>query len=80
MRRVRAYIGLGANLGDAAATWPRASGHSRRCRARLAGVSRLYATRPVGVEDQPEFRNAVAALDVPAGPNPGPGATPCSWR
>ncbi len=29
------------------------------------GVSRLYATVPVGVVDQPEFRNAVVAIDVP---------------
>jgi 2-amino-4-hydroxy-6-hydroxymethyldihydropteridine diphosphokinase len=37
-------------------------------------VSRLYATRPVGVTDQPEFRNAAVALDVPAGPDPASGA------
>ncbi len=37
-------------------------------------MSRLYATRPVGVLDQPEFRNAVVALDVPAGPDPATGA------
>ncbi len=42
---------------------------------RLRGVSRLYATAPVGVTDQPEFRNAVVALDVPAGPDPVTGAT-----
>ena len=44
--------------------------------ARLRGVSRLYATAPVGVVDQPEFRNAVAALDVPRGPTrrPAPSA------
>ena len=36
----------------------------------MRGVSRLYATEPVGVTDQPEFRNAVVALDVPAGPDP----------
>ena len=35
--------------------------------ARLRGVSRLYATEPVGVVDQPEFRNAVVALEVPGG-------------
>ena len=40
----------------------------------MRGVSRLYATRPVGVTDQPEFRNAVVALDVPAGPDPATGA------
>ena len=38
------------------------------------GVSRLYATEPVGVVDQPEFRNAVVALDVPGGPDPETGA------
>ena len=75
MRRVRAYVGLGANLGDAGATL--AAGVDALAAlpdARLAGVSRLYATRPVGVEDQPEFRNAVVALDVPAGPDPATGA------
>ena len=76
MRRVRAYVGLGANLGDAAATL----GHGIRALAALPGahlraVSRLYATEPVGVVDQPPFRNAVAALDVPAGPDPATGAT-----
>ena len=35
---------------------------------------RLYATAPWGVTDQPEFRNAVVALDVPAGPDPATGA------
>lgn len=76
MRRVRAYIGLGANLGDADAALAagiRALG--RLPGTRLRAVSRLYATEPVGVLDQPRFRNAVAALDVPAGPDPATGAT-----
>lgn len=42
--------------------------------ARLRGVSRLYATEPVGVTDQPEFRNAVVALDLPADADPTAGA------
>ncbi|HYM82861.1 MAG TPA: 2-amino-4-hydroxy-6-hydroxymethyldihydropteridine diphosphokinase [Candidatus Dormibacteraeota bacterium] len=74
MDRVRAYVGLGANLGDAETTLARA------VRAlpgvpdvRLRGVSRLYATTPVGVTDQPEFRNAVVALDVRS-PDPASGA------
>jgi len=37
-------------------------------------VSRLYATAPVGVTDQPEFRNAAVRLDVPTGPDPATGA------
>lgn len=74
-RRVRAYIGLGANVGDAEATL--AEGVAALAAlpgVTLRGVSRLYATDPVGVTDQPEFRNAVAALDVPAGPDPDTGA------
>ncbi len=73
--RTRAYVGLGANVGDAAGTVAARSCRSRPCRAcALAGVSRLYATAPVGVTDQPEFRNAVVALDVPSGPDPATGA------
>ena len=71
MGRARAYIGLGANVGDAAGTLAaavRALGALPD--VRLRGVSRLYATEPVGVLDQPEFRNAVVVLDVPAGPDP----------
>jgi 2-amino-4-hydroxy-6-hydroxymethyldihydropteridine diphosphokinase len=72
---VRAYVGLGANVGDATATLTEAV-HALRALpgVRLRGVSRLYATDPVGVTDQPEFRNAVAALDVPAGSDPAQGA------
>ncbi len=75
MRRVRAYVGLGANLGDAEATI--AAGVRALAAlpgARLRGVSRLYATRPVGVVDQPEYRNAVVALDVPGGRDAAAGA------
>jgi 2-amino-4-hydroxy-6-hydroxymethyldihydropteridine diphosphokinase len=43
--------------------------------ARVRGVSGLYVTAPVGVTDQPDFHNAVVALDVPAGPTPEVGAT-----
>jgi 2-amino-4-hydroxy-6-hydroxymethyldihydropteridine diphosphokinase len=70
MRSVRAYVGLGANLGDPAATLEAGiAALAALPGVRLRAVSRLYATRPVGVEDQPEFRNAIAALDVPAGPD-----------
>lgn len=64
---MRAYIGLGANLGDADTTLATAVGQIERLPGvRLRGVSRLYATSPVGVTDQPEFRNAAVAIDVPA--------------
>ena len=42
--------------------------------ARVRGGSRLYRARPVGVTDQPDFLNAVVALDVPAGPDAETGA------
>ena len=82
MGRVRTYVGLGANIGSPAVgngakiTNPAdsiaAAVHALAGLpgARLVGVSRLYATAPVGVSDQPEFRNAVAALDVPGGADP----------
>ncbi|HJP89586.1 MAG TPA: 2-amino-4-hydroxy-6-hydroxymethyldihydropteridine diphosphokinase [Candidatus Limnocylindrales bacterium] len=70
-RTVRAYIGLGANVGDARATLAEAvAALDRLPGVRRRGVSRLYVTKPVGVVDQPDFHNAVVALDVPAGPDP----------
>ena len=75
MGRVRAYVGLGANLGDAAATLAAGVRSIAALPAvRLRAVSRLYATRPVGLVDQPDFMNAVAAIDVPAGNDPATGA------
>jgi 2-amino-4-hydroxy-6-hydroxymethyldihydropteridine diphosphokinase len=65
LRLVRAYLGLGANLGDAQATLVWAVGAiSGSAGVRVRRVSRLYATRPVGVEDQPTFYNAAVSLDV----------------
>lgn len=64
-RIVRAYIGLGANVGDAAATLARAVVSLDELPAvRVRGVSRLYATEPWGVTDQPEFRNAAVVVDM----------------
>jgi 2-amino-4-hydroxy-6-hydroxymethyldihydropteridine diphosphokinase len=76
---IRAYVGLGANVGDARRTLTQAvAALAALPGTRLRGVSRLYRTRPVGVEDQPDFLNAVVALDVPAGragPDAATGAT-----
>ncbi len=75
MGRVRAYIGLGSNVGDSSSTLAAAvRALAALPGTRLRGVSRLYVTRPVGVADQPAFRNAVVALDAPAGPDPATGA------
>ena len=75
-RRVRAYIGLGANVGDAEGVLTNAVHALAAIHGwHLCGVSRLYATEPVGVMDQAEFRNAAVAVDVPAGSDPAVGAT-----
>ncbi len=67
-RRVRAYVGLGSNVGDAAATLEWAvKALEALSDVDIRGVSRLYATAPWGVTDQPEFRNAVVAVDISGG-------------
>jgi 2-amino-4-hydroxy-6-hydroxymethyldihydropteridine diphosphokinase len=73
--RTRAAIGLGSNVGDPETALAAAvSALVALPDVRVVAVSRLYATAPVGVEDQPEFRNAAVLLDVPAGPDPETGA------
>ena len=73
--RVRAYVGLGGNVGPVEERLVAAlEAFASLPGVRLRGVSRLYRTRPVGVVDQPAFLNAVAALDVPAGQDPASGA------
>jgi 2-amino-4-hydroxy-6-hydroxymethyldihydropteridine diphosphokinase len=73
--RVRAYVGLGANVGDARANLVRAV-HALAALpgVHLRRVSPLYRARPVGVADQPDFLNAAVALDVPRGPDAETGA------
>jgi 2-amino-4-hydroxy-6-hydroxymethyldihydropteridine diphosphokinase len=75
LERVLAYVGLGANVGDPRGTLRAAvAALGALPGATLVGVSRLYVTRPVGVVDQPDFLNAVVALDVPVGSDPETGA------
>jgi 2-amino-4-hydroxy-6-hydroxymethyldihydropteridine diphosphokinase len=70
-RRVRAYIGLGSNVGDRRETLSRAvRALGALPGARVRAVSPAYETKPVGLVNQPDFLNAVVALDVPAGPDP----------
>jgi 2-amino-4-hydroxy-6-hydroxymethyldihydropteridine diphosphokinase len=75
-RSVRAYVGLGANVGDAARTLATAvEGLGAIPGCRVHAVSRLYATAPWGVTDQPEFRNAAVSLDLhTVAPDPSTGA------
>lgn len=62
---VVAYIALGANLGDARETVRQAmAGLDRLPETRLLRTSSLYLTAPVGLLDQPDFINAVAAVET----------------
>jgi 2-amino-4-hydroxy-6-hydroxymethyldihydropteridine diphosphokinase len=62
---VRAYIGLGGNLGDVSATLERASAALDALPGtRLVARSSIYRSPPWGVTDQPSFLNAVAAIDT----------------
>lgn len=60
-----AYIGLGSNLGDRAGNLQTAlSELAQMPTINITQVSSLYETAPVGVTEQPEFVNAVAALET----------------
>lgn len=60
-----AAVGLGANLGDAAATLGEAIvALSRLPRSRLIRASRLYRTPAWGRTEQPDFINAAALVDT----------------
>ncbi|WP_428827236.1 2-amino-4-hydroxy-6-hydroxymethyldihydropteridine diphosphokinase [Azonexus sp. IMCC34842] len=64
-----AYVALGANLGDPAATVRAAFGALANLpESRVAQCSSLYRTAPVGKLDQPEFVNAVARLETTLAP------------
>jgi len=52
------YLGLGANLGDRAATLARAVDRLRTF-IDITAVSSTYETEPVGLADQPRFLNLV---------------------
>ena len=65
----RAYIALGANLGDPAATVEAAfAALAHLPSSQLLARSRLYRTAPVGITEQPEFVNAAAALETSLAP------------
>lgn len=62
---VRAYVALGSNLGDPQATVQAALQALKALPgSALVAVSSLYRTAPVGLKNQPDFINAVAALDT----------------
>jgi 2-amino-4-hydroxy-6-hydroxymethyldihydropteridine diphosphokinase len=64
-RAFTAFIGLGANLGDAEATLKSALDALRHFpESALTGVSRLYRSAPLGPAGQPDYRNAAARLET----------------
>ncbi len=65
---MRAYVGLGGNLGDRRSYLERALALlDRDPDVRVAAVSSFRDTEPVGYVDQPRFLNAVAVVETELG-------------
>jgi 2-amino-4-hydroxy-6-hydroxymethyldihydropteridine diphosphokinase len=65
----RAFVGIGANLGDAAGQVRGAiAALAALPSTRLVAASSLYRTAPVGYAAQPDFVNAAALLDTALAP------------
>ena len=65
----RAYIGLGANLGDREETIRRAVERLRGEQGiEIVAISSLRETEPVGYADQPRFLNGALAVDTGLSP------------
>ncbi len=64
-RRVRAFIAFGANLGEPRSAFEFAAERLDALPAtRVVAKSSLYRSAPVGVAGQPDYLNAVIALDT----------------
>jgi len=62
---VRAFVGLGSNLGDREGTLRAAVGRLRALpRTRVVAVSTLRDTEPVGELEQPRFLNGAVELET----------------
>ena len=67
---MRAYVALGSNLGDTRQQLERAmEALASLPQTELVARSRLYRTPPWGVIDQPEFLNAVVAIETALPPH-----------
>lgn len=67
---VRAFVGVGANLGDPVAQVHAAMDALGTLTAtRRVACSRLFSSRPMGPVDQPDYVNAVVALDTSLDPH-----------
>jgi 2-amino-4-hydroxy-6-hydroxymethyldihydropteridine diphosphokinase len=66
---VRAFLGLGSNLGDRLTTLQRGTDLlGERHGIRLRRSSRVYATDPIGGPEQPEYLNAVLEIETTLDP------------
>jgi 2-amino-4-hydroxy-6-hydroxymethyldihydropteridine diphosphokinase len=64
-----AYLGIGTNLGDRAATLCRAvAALGNRPDLHLRAASRVYETAPIGIPDQPTFFNAALQIETDLSP------------
>ena len=62
---IRAYIGIGSNLNQPRQQVLDAIAALKILpRSRFVKASSLYETKPVGPQNQPDFMNAVAAIDT----------------
>ena len=65
----RAYLGIGSNLGDRLGHLQAAvDGLAAESRITVTAVSPVYETEPVGGSDQPEYLNAVVAVETDLAP------------
>lgn len=65
MTAVKTFVGLGANLGEPEAQVRRAiTALQALPDTRLLATSSLYRSAPVGVGEQPDFINAVTAIET----------------
>jgi 2-amino-4-hydroxy-6-hydroxymethyldihydropteridine diphosphokinase len=64
---MRAVFGLGSNLGDRAATL-QAAVDGLAAETRVVAVSAIFETTPMGGPPQPDYYNAVVAVDTDRSP------------
>ena len=64
----RAYLGLGSNMGDRAAQLQFALDGLAARAGRVVAISPIYETQPVGGPPQPDYLNAVVAVETALSP------------
>jgi 2-amino-4-hydroxy-6-hydroxymethyldihydropteridine diphosphokinase len=65
---VRAYLGLGSNLGERAANLQFGVDGLAARAGRVVGISPVYETQPVGGPAQPDYLNAVVVVETELSP------------